>query len=135
MEEIHLKFDGIPVPLARPRFGKRGHVYTPEKCQSAKRSIAIDAMKAMRGMDPLTVPLSVEMIFTMKMPKKPKKNQLKGCHHVSTPDLSNLIKLVEDALNGVVWKDDSIISELRCWKRYGSEPSTIVRVKVGEGEK
>jgi len=132
MEELHFKFAGVPVPLSRPRFGKRGHIYTPDKCQKAKRSIAIDAMREMGGADPLCAPLCVEMVFTMKMPKRPRKNQLEGCHHISTPDLSNLIKLVEDALNGVVWRDDSIISELRAWKRYGPEPSTIVRVKAYE---
>jgi Endodeoxyribonuclease RusA len=34
------------------------------------------------------------------------------------PDLSNLLKLIEDALTGIFWHDDDQVTELGGWKRY-----------------
>ena len=120
---------GIPIPLDRPRLGRGGCVFTPKRCQDAKRRIAIEASIAMRGRDQFAGPLDVQFHFEMKMPKRPKPNQFQGHPHVSTPDLSNLIKLAEDALNGIVWHDDSFIAKLTCTKFYGPRPSTIFMIK------
>ena len=37
------------------------------------------------------------------------------------PDLSNIVKLVEDALNGHAWKDDSYIVDITARKRWAFE--------------
>ena len=52
--------------------------------------------------------------------------------HTSRPDLDNLVKSVSDGLNGVAFRDDSQITELRAIKQYhsGDEgPQTIIRIE------
>lgn len=44
------------------------------------------------------------------------------------PDMDNIAKTVADALNGVAYRDDSAIVELRVAKRYGSPERLVVRV-------
>lgn len=34
-----------------------------------------------------------------------------------TPDVDNIIKPIQDALNGVVFDDDKRVENARCWKR------------------
>lgn len=86
-------------------------------------------MCAMRGRRKFQGAVLVEMHFELKIPKRPKEHQHPGKPHTSTPDLSNLIKLVEDALNNVVWRDDALIAKIISTKFYGSNPSTIVVVR------
>ena len=55
-----------------------------------------------------------------------------GEPHQKKPDISNLIKFTEDALNEVLWEDDSCISEITAKKVYSEEPKTIITVeKIG----
>jgi Holliday junction resolvase RusA-like endonuclease len=44
------------------------------------------------------------------------------------PDLDNYAKLTLDALNGIIWTDDSQITELRLGKFYSITPSTMIKV-------
>jgi len=129
MEMLTLKFDGNPIPLERPRFGGRGKIYTPSKSQREKRRMSMAAIQQMRGKPLMSSPLEVEIHFRMKMPKKPKRHQEEGCPHYYRPDLSNLVKLVEDALNETVWTDDAVISKIIAVKSYSENPCTLVKVK------
>ena len=44
------------------------------------------------------------------------------------PDADNIVKAILDALNGLVYKDDSCIVELSCVKYYSDVPSVEVYV-------
>jgi Holliday junction resolvase RusA-like endonuclease len=58
------------------------------------------------------------VIFVLPMPKswrKKKKADLEGKRHKQRPDLSNLLKALEDAL----YLDDSKISDIRATKVWG----------------
>ena len=50
---------------------------------------------------------------------------------VTKPDLSNYMKSVEDALNGIIWQDDNqIVGYLEgTGKYYGMEPRIEITVK------
>ena len=45
------------------------------------------------------------------------------------PDVSNVIKSVEDGLNGIAYHDDSQISELMVFRYYGEEPGVCVEIR------
>jgi Holliday junction resolvase RusA-like endonuclease len=45
------------------------------------------------------------------------------------PDLDNLLKNVYDAMNGIVYTDDSQIVSKIVDKRYGPRPRVIVRIE------
>lgn len=71
----------------------------------------------------------------MPIPKKlSKKNRMLvvGIPHSKRPDLTNLIKFTEDALNGVLWEDDSIIYEIYAKKVYGETPKTVIETSLNK---
>jgi Holliday junction resolvase RusA-like endonuclease len=75
--------------------------------------------------------IKVIIEFHMPIPVSwSKKRQImaKGKPHTSRPDLDNLIKFVGDALNDVLWVDDSLIYELHVRKSYHGEPKTRIKV-------
>jgi Holliday junction resolvase RusA-like endonuclease len=52
--------------------------------------------------------------------------------HVSKPDLSKLVRSVEDALSGIVYHDDSQIYTLCAYKEYrefGGTPGVTIRIE------
>ncbi len=45
------------------------------------------------------------------------------------PDLDNVVKLIGDALNGIIWRDDSQIVDLHVARRFSTEGErTVVSV-------
>jgi crossover junction endodeoxyribonuclease RusA len=118
--DLLLAFDvpGPPVPKARPRRNPRhGRHYTPRKTQEAEDRIAAVASSAWAGrhMRPWEKPVLLEAVFWL-----PSKRRV---------DLDNLLKTVTDALNGVVYKDDSLIWSLTAAKAFSTDrPRTEVWV-------
>jgi Holliday junction resolvase RusA-like endonuclease len=50
-------------------------------------------------------------------------------HKASRPDADNIGKQIGDALNGVVWRDDAQIVDIRVRKLYGPAARTVVTVE------
>ena len=46
--------------------------------------------------------------------------------HTKKPDWDNIGKIVSDALNGVVYPDDAVVSDATVAKRYSSNPRVVV---------
>jgi len=91
---------GAPVPKARPRLGRRGRVYTPQKTVNFEARVQLYALRA--GMRPATGPMYMQIDFYMENRR--------------TRDLDNLAKAVLDALNGTAYADDNQVKELRVRK-------------------
>jgi Holliday junction resolvase RusA-like endonuclease len=100
-------------PQERARSGRNGF-YIPTKSRDYKKVIQSIA-RSQWERKPLEGPLFVEMIFKYQRPKSVKRK-----FHTVKPDLTNLGKIIEDALNKLVWKDDSQICGLTLIKEYGS---------------
>ena len=133
--KIQFTIPGNPVPKARPRVTKSGHAYTPKKTSDYEKLVQIYAKQAMAGMNPTTeaVRLTVRAFFPIpkSWTKAKKEKALNGdLKHTTKPDLSNIVKAVEDAMNGIVYKDDSQISEIVCVKRYSMSPKVDLTVEV-----
>ncbi len=47
----------------------------------------------------------------------------------SRPDGDNHLKVVQDALNKIVWADDSQVVDSRCIKKYHEEPALRIEVR------
>lgn len=65
--------------------------------------------------------IGAEIVFILPMPKswsKEKKERMNHRYHQQRPDLSNLLKAIEDA---VYKKDDSAIADIHCSKIWGHE--------------
>lgn len=125
---------GTPVPKARPRFshtrGGRAFAYTPKSTQDAEARIRA-AWIEKHGTQPAEGPLRLSVAFTMPIPKS-RRDIKDGDPHTSRPDTDNLLKLVQDALNGLAYKDDSQIWMTIACKNYGEEPGTWISISDGE---
>lgn len=128
---ISITVPGEPVAKARPRFTRNGHVYTPKKTAVYEQQIRLYAITAMRGKKILTgaVRLSVSAFFGI--PKSwnltQKAKAMSGAlRHTKKPDGDNVLKSVKDAMNGIVYADDSQIDDSRIIKRYGIPRTEII---------
>ncbi len=120
---------GPPIPCQRPKFS-RGRCYDPQAKKKKELQFFIQKMAEAHLYRAGALKLVIE--YQMPIPKSwSVKKSLKhhGAPHVSRPDLSNLIKFTEDALNGIVWEDDALIYELHCRKFYSNTPKTVFMVE------
>lgn len=122
---------GRPVPMARPRVTAHG-TYTPKRCRDYKTAVALAAKAAMKGKEPITGAVHIILQFSFKTPKSWPKNKQAVADivgHTSRPDWDNLAKSVTDAMNGIVYKDDSQIETATVDKRYGNADGVHVVVE------
>ena len=118
---------GTTVGKGRPRFVKRGnytHTYTPEATASYENLVKVRAMEAMKGREPFSGPVSCRIELAVIPPaswsNKKQMAALAGELFPTTkPDLDNVLKLILDAMNEVVYKDDKQVCMVRVVKRYG----------------
>mgnify|MGYP003339864711 FL=1 len=83
--------------------------------------------------DLLETPVTMALYFRLPMPqswsKKRKEGALKGLEApTKKPDWDNLGKAVSDALNGVIFKDDSQIVSAHVRKTYSAVPGVDIYV-------
>ncbi len=122
-----------PVPMARPRVTKTGHAYTPKNCVEYKSLISAYARDVMRGKEIYDGEVWVAISFYYMTPtswSKKKRESMTGEGMTSRPDIDNLYKAVTDALNGIVYRDDSQITRAVMRKQY-TENDSGVCISVG----
>lgn len=120
-----------PVAKGRPRMTRQGRAYTPAKTRLAENAIKAYLMSL--GVEPREGPLDVSVFailpITQSWPQKKKADALAGLiSPTSKPDLDNICKLVLDAANEILWRDDSQIVKLDLCKAYGGKPGYILSV-------
>ena len=118
MKLFRLFVSGEPKAQQRPRFStKSGFVkaYDPEDSRNAKATIGMMARAEMGDEPPMEGDLLLQLTVRRNPPaswsNKRRKAAL-GTGVRQKPDLDNHIKLVLDALNGVVFKDDKEITAI-----------------------
>lgn len=117
-----------PVPLKRARHGKRR---TWDEQSQLKHGLRL-LLSSQHGSFPLwDVPLVMHATFYMPIPKV-KTGKLVGRPHYYKPDLSNLIKFVEDVGTGIIYRDDSLICCCNAQKIYDENPRTEFYFTLGE---
>ena len=67
-------------------------------------------------------PLLLDITFYFPMPVSLKKKWESMCNtpNFYRPDLSNLIKYIEDVCTGLIYEDDCLITEIRAKKLYSN---------------
>lgn len=132
---------GQPVGKGRPiagfKFAKGGvklpSLRTPAKTVNYEGLVAHAASLAMAGRALLEGPVDVDITIACQIPaswsQKKQRQAIAGRVFPCTkPDVDNVVKIVFDALNGVLWKDDVQVVDLALRKRYSASPG--VRVDV-----
>ena len=126
------------VGKGRPRFTRSGLAYTPKKTAEFERKVKNLAKEKMQSEDrsvyAKSIPLKMTVFFYFEPPKSWSKKKRQMCIRGNLPkttkcDLSNLIKCVEDAFNGVVYEDDSSVAELNLGKYYAEKDAFTVFVE------
>lgn len=120
-----------PVAKGRPKFARMGgfvRAYTPKGTVSAENYIKFTAANY-RPKELLAGPLRLEVIVTKAFPKSMSKKKRLAALPTTKPDADNYGKLVMDALNEIIWVDDSQVVDLRIVKRYGNVPGINVTVE------
>lgn len=91
-----------------------------------KKQIRDEVIKYYNNNPPIIskVPLRMKLIFHIRKPKNSKYK-----YPITRPDLTKLIRCVEDALIGLVYQDDSIITEQYCKKTYSKNFSVRIIIE------
>ncbi len=134
---VTFKVDGTPVPKGRARYARRGNfisTYTPEKTRTYETLIKDAAIEAMGASEALQTPVSLYLYIRVPIPASATKKRLQAIASgeekpTKKPDASNILKSVEDAMNSVVYKDDSQIVNIHITKVYSSVPGVDICVK------
>ena len=143
MGKLQFHVPGIPSPggskTAFPVKDKNGYVFKDgrpvtnmvdsggKKTKVWRKAVATRAHMAMKiaDMNAIDCPISVIFEFYMPRPKYHfKKNgslkdeYLLNDYHTKTPDALKLARSTEDAMKGIVYKDDSLIWKETIYKKY-----------------
>lgn len=137
MTQPILSFRVDAVPVAQPRQRQRvvtvgGRAmamnYTPTKdkvnvYKAALQSAACKAMNDSGRVLKIDQPLLVDLCFMLPRPKKLLTMKLANVMipYTRKPDIDNFIKSTLDAMNGIVWVDDSQVVDIRARKFYAPQ--------------
>ncbi|MFC6049105.1 RusA family crossover junction endodeoxyribonuclease, partial [Methylobacterium hispanicum] len=104
----------------------RHHTYTPKQTAAFEGAVRMAGAAAMRGREPIAVSMGIDAIlaFDGDAGLWPTDN--------TDGDLDNLVKAVLDAVNGVVFKDDRLVVEMRLAKICLPEPAIALRVRPAD---
>lgn len=146
MQTIKFKILGVPQPKQSARFairkGRNGgsfmQKYQPKEVVQNERNIAFDVKSQLpEGFVPFDSALKVKVLFVFPPLKNFTKSKLNALtsgatiYKTTKPDLTdNLMKGTMDAMNGIVFTDDSIIAEVESKKIFGLVPRIEVEFEV-----
>lgn len=129
--------EGNPVGKGRPKFARRGNfvsTYTPTKTRDYEDLIKEAARKAMGSNELLETPVTVAIYITVPIPSSYSKKRTEACligseRPIKKPDIDNVAKCFLDAMNEIVYKDDTQVLTLHITKVYGTVGMVEVMVK------
>lgn len=141
-DDIIFEIPMNPVAKARARSARlrNGHTihYTPAQTVKAETFIREHAVMRWGHRPIITEAISMDVINYLPIPRSwsPKKTQsaIEGkIHPISRPDWDNYGKLVSDSLNGIVYKDDSLVVDGRSRKVYSLCPRIRIIIRYVNG--
>lgn len=123
---------GTPVAWARASRGK-GFTFTPAKQRNYGEIVRFAALESMCGKIPaegaLKLIVSVRLAIPASWSKRKQEEAAIGLiRPAKKPDWDNAGKIISDALNGIVYRDDAQIVEATVTKHYDLCPRVDVLV-------
>lgn len=139
MEILTLTIPGVPVAKGRPKISARGGIaraYTPAKTRRYEDLIKCEAADIMADRKPLDEPVSMVVTayvaMPKSMPKKKRQDALDGLvKPVTRPDADNYAKAALDGCNAIIFRDDSLVTDLIVRKRYSERPRLVITIEAG----
>lgn len=119
---IEFTIPGVPQGKERPRFTQNGATYTPKKTKDYEKLVAWAYQCEAHGAK-FTGTIRVDIAAIYPVPHSwSKRKQAEAIDNqilpMVKPDWDNIGKIVCDALNGIAYKDDAVITDATVCKRY-----------------
>lgn len=135
---ISFSVPGLPIAKGRAKvstFGGNVRLITPQKTVRYESTVALFARQAMGDRNLCDCAVALSLVLHMPIPaswsKKKQAMALLGQVWPTTkPDCSNVLKAIEDAMNSIVYRDDSQIVVLSVRKVYSDHPRADVTVEA-----
>lgn len=133
ISEYDFTVEGLPIGKQRPRatiIGGHAKIYTPKKTVSYEALVRSSFLsKYRKGLQQITngyVKVEINVYYQLEKPHFIKhginsegQKKLRGeILPTKKPDVDNIAKTILDALNGVIYRDDSQVVELVIKKSY-----------------
>ena len=136
MIPVEFVIPGPPQGKGRPRACRAAGsvlMYTPAKTVAYEHQVSRAAMIAMARRDLITGPVLIELQILHGLPRSmPKKRKLLALagdiRPIRKPDADNVLKIICDACNGVVWRDDAQVTDGIFRRRYAEVPGVVVKI-------
>jgi crossover junction endodeoxyribonuclease RusA len=143
---INMFVPGVPQAKGNVRMSASGHYYdTNRRLKGWLNAIQAKAIGEMsgRGWPMLTTPVHVNAVFSFPRPLKHHANNRRDrpirkdapMLHAKQPDIDKVIRAVLDAMTGVVYTDDNLVSKIDAIKLWASDQDDAgVHISVFELE-
>lgn len=126
---------GKPFGKQRPRVTRSGHAYTPDQTVMYENLVKTAFLQQYPDCVPGGGPVFIEIGAAFPVPQSwPKKKQAQALDrkiYPGKPDIDNIMKIIQDALNNVAYKDDAQIYSAYVLKFYAECPGVKIRMTVG----
>ena len=134
---VTFEVPGDPHGKGRPKFARRGNfvqTYTDKKTTSYEDLVRFHANIAMVDLAPLKSAVAVYIYIKLAVPKSYSKKRTEAClsgleRPTKKPDWDNVAKSICDAMNGIVYMDDTQIVDAHVTKVYAASAGVDVGVK------
>lgn len=139
MPDLSFTVYGVAQPAGSKTAGqtKGGRLFVRDSARKGapwRRQVAQAAGEAMNGAGLLDGALELSVIFKVPRPKghygarglRPSAPE----HPIVRPDVTKLLRAIEDACTGIVWRDDAQVIAQHAYKEYGEPACASVMVKT-----
>lgn len=133
--QITYEIEGIPRPQGSKRHVGGGVMVESSKHVANWRAYAkLKAVQAMGFIERAVKPTPIRIGVSFRFDRPKKHFTAKGLKHdapkshTNTPDADKLLRALLDSMSGVVFEDDSQVSEIAVEKVYSKGAVTIVTV-------
>jgi Holliday junction resolvase RusA-like endonuclease len=135
--------DGLEFVVPGPAVGKKAmggvpgsaHRYLPSDSRQWMKLVR-DLARRVAPPEPWTGAMVVDIRISVQPGHRPYTSVPMAaalgpptCYPTAKPDNSNVLKGIEDALNGLVWRDDAQNVDVSISKRFGERDETLIRVR------
>jgi Holliday junction resolvase RusA-like endonuclease len=126
---IRLNIDCQPVSWSAAQKGKFG--FFDKK--SRDKEFARWQLKSQYRDEPIKGHVSLDFVFFMQIPKSTskamKRSMLNRVVLPTSPDVTNMVKLYEDCLQGIVIENDRFVSRVTASRYYSEKPGVEIGVR------
>lgn len=133
--EILFEVPGEPVAQGRPRFSSKNKVKRAIDPPASRYYKMLVSHTALQYKPKELIDGSIELYIDVcrSVPKSWSKKKTEAALRkeilpTTRPDVDNYAKGIKDALNGIMYVDDSQITELTVRKYYAEEPKVVVKI-------